>query len=99
MTNTRLCGFCIEYGGWKEAVARRPPHRISLRLVARLLCKPNMVYTINRKHGLHLAEESGKKPFAGLKNHSPLEGGVGETRAKPAVEPVGGEPTLGDLQG
>ncbi len=32
------------------------------------------IHTINRKQGLHLAEESGKKPFAGLKNHSPLEG-------------------------
>ena len=31
-------------------------------------------HTINREHGLHHAQESGKKLCAGLKNHSPLEG-------------------------
>ena len=49
----------------------------------------DVVHTLDREHGLHHAKESGKKPCAGLKHHSPLEGGVGE-RAKPAVEPVGG---------
>ena len=79
-----------------------PPHRISLRLPARLLRLPpkggvipevrtgDVVHTLDREHGLHLATESAKKPCAGLKNHSPLEGGVGKTRAKPAVEPEGG---------
>ena len=47
-------------------------------------------HTINREHGLHPAQELGKEPCAGLKNHSPLEGGVGE-RAEPAVEPEGGK--------
>ena len=51
----------------------------------------NILYTINRKQGLHLARVLGKEPCASLKNHSPLEGGVGETRAEPAVEPVGGK--------
>ena len=36
------------------------PLRISHRLAARLLCNPYMVYTINRKHGLYPAKESGK---------------------------------------
>ena len=53
----------------------------------------NILYTINREQGLHLAKESSKQPFAGLKNHSPLEGESGETRAEPAVEPVGGKGT------
>ena len=63
-----------------------PPHRISLRLAARLLRLPleggvipavqtgDVVYTLDREHGLHHAKESGKKPCAGLKHHSPLEG-------------------------
>ena len=42
-----------------------------------------------REHGLHPAKQLGKEPCAGLKNHSPLEGGVGE-RAEPAVEPSWG---------
>ena len=32
------------------------------------------LFPINRKHGFHPAQESGKKPCAGLKNHSALEG-------------------------
>ena len=51
----------------------------------------NILYTINREQGLHLAEESSKQPFAGLKNHSSLEGE--SARAEPAVEPVGGKGT------
>ena len=47
-------------------------------------------HTLDREHGLHRAKESGKKLGSALKNHSPLGGGVGETRAKPAVEPEGG---------
>ena len=62
------------------------PHRISLRLAARLLRLPlqggvilalqtgDVVYTLGREHDLHHAKESGKEPCAGLKNHSPLEG-------------------------
>ena len=62
------------------------PHRISLRLTARLLRLPleggvipavltdDVVYTLDREHGLHPAKESGKKPCAGLEDHSPLEG-------------------------
>ena len=71
-----------------------PPHRISLRLTARLLRLPleggvipavltdDVVYTLDREHGLHHAKESGKKPCAGLKNHSPLEP-VGGKRGAP----------------
>ena len=33
-----------------------------------------ILHTLNRIHGLRHARESGKKPCAGLKNHSPLEG-------------------------
>ena len=33
-----------------------------------------ILHTINREHGFHPAQESGKKPYAGLKYHSPLEG-------------------------
>ena len=33
-----------------------------------------IVHTLNREHGLHHARESGRAPFASLKNHSPLEG-------------------------
>ncbi len=33
-----------------------------------------MVHTLNREHGLHRAQEWGNRPFASLKNHSPLEG-------------------------
>ena len=51
--------FCREGGGRGlqagvadyPAAGFPPPHRISLRLAARLLCNPYMVYTINRKHG------------------------------------------------
>ena len=62
------------------------PHRISLRLTARLLRLPleggvipavltdDVVYTLDREHGLHPAKESSKKPCAGLEDHSPLEG-------------------------
>ena len=32
----------------------------------------DVVYTLDREHGLHPAKQSGKKP--GLKDHSPLEG-------------------------
>ena len=38
--NTTLSGFRIELDAWKDAVSRRPPHRISLRLTARLLRLP-----------------------------------------------------------
>ena len=34
----------------------------------------NILYTINRKQGLHPAKQWDKEPCAGLKNHSPLEG-------------------------
>ena len=54
------------------------------------------IHTKNREHGLHHAGESGKTPYASLEYHSPLEG-ESQTRAKPAVEPVG--PPPGDLQG
>ncbi len=79
-----------------------PPHRISLRLAARLLRLPleggvipavltdDVVYTLDREHGLHPAKESGKKPCAGLEDHSPLEG-ESARGAEPAVEPVGGK--------
>ena len=62
------------------------PHRISLRLAARLLRLPLMggvipavrtgkvVHTLDREHGLHPAKELGKEPCAGLKHHSPLRG-------------------------
>jgi len=33
-----------------------------------------ILYTLDRKHDLHPAQEWGKKPDAGLENHSPLEG-------------------------
>ena len=33
-----------------------------------------VVHTLDRKHGLHHAKESGKKLGSALKNHSPLEG-------------------------
>ena len=71
--------------GWASGIGW-PPHRISLRLVARLLRLPlqggvipavltdDIIYTLDREHGLHPAQESGKEPCAGLKNHSPLEG-------------------------
>ena len=48
------------------------------------------IHTINRKQGLHLAEESGKKPFAGLKNHSPLEGESARQGRSPASSRWGG---------
>ena len=48
------------------------------------------IHTKNREHGLLHAGESGKTPYASLEYHSPLEG-ESQTRAKPAVEPVGGE--------
>ena len=32
-----------------------------------------ILYTLDRKHGLHPAQESGKEPGSALK-HSPLEG-------------------------
>ena len=50
-----------------------------------------IIHAKNREHGLHHAQKSGKAPFASPKNHSPLEGGVGETRAQPTVEPEGGK--------
>ncbi len=34
----------------------------------------NVVHTLDREHGLHPAQETGKEPHASLKNHSPLEG-------------------------
>ena len=61
-----------------------PPHQPSP--AARLLRLPleggvipavltdDILDTLDREHGLHRAKESGKKLFAGLKNHSPLEG-------------------------
>ena len=61
-----------------------PPHQPSP--AARLLRLPleggvipavltgDVVYTLDREHGLHPAKESGKKPCAGLEDHSPLEG-------------------------
>ena len=33
-----------------------------------------VIHTLDREHGLHHAKQSGKKPCASLKNHSPLEG-------------------------
>ena len=33
-----------------------------------------IIHTKNREHRLHHARESGKAPYADLKNHSPLEG-------------------------
>ena len=33
-----------------------------------------ILHTINREQGFYPAQESGKKPYAGLKYHSPLEG-------------------------
>ena len=42
--------------------ARRPRSRVGI------------VYTLDREHGLRRARESGKAPYASLKNHSPLEG-------------------------
>ena len=42
-------------------------------------------HTLDREHGLHPAKESGKKPCAGLKNHSPLGGSrrdQGEARSR-----------------
>ena len=47
-------------------------------------------HTTNLEHGLHPAQELGKEPCAGLKNHSPL-GGESARGAEPAVEPEGGK--------
>ena len=59
----------------------------------RLRSQEAFIHTINRKQGLHLAEESGKKPFAGLKNHSPLEGeSARQGRSPPSSRWGGREP-------
>ncbi len=56
----------------------------------RLRSQEAFIHTINRKQGLHLAEESGKKPFAGLKNHSPLERESARQGRSPASSRWGG---------
>ena len=70
------------------ATPANTPHRISHRHSARLLRLPlkggviswlqsgNVVYKLDRKHGLHPAQESGNKPHASLSYHSPLEESV-----------------------
>ena len=48
-----------------------------------------ILFTTNRNHGLHPAQESGKAPRSALDNHSPLEGESARPGRMPAVEPVG----------
>ena len=50
------------------------------------------VHTKNREQGLHLATLSGKEPFAGLKNHSPLEGESARQGRSPQSNRWGGAP-------
>ena len=50
-----------------------------------------VLHAINRQHRFHHAQESGKTPHAGLKNHSLLEGE--STRAPPVVDPEGANAT------
>ena len=55
-----------------------------------------ILHTINREQGLLHARESGKAPGSALKYHSPLEGESANhvrlaQRAKPVVEPEGGQ--------
>ena len=80
------CRACKDGQGGEVAGIGWPPHRISLRLSARLLRLPleggvipavltdDILDTLDREHGLRLAQVSGKEACAGLKNHSPLEG-------------------------
>ena len=42
-----------------------------------------VIHTLDREHGLHHAKQSGKKPCASLKNHSPPGGGVGRQGRSP----------------
>ena len=67
------------------AAPANTPHRISHRHPARLLRLPlkggvislqsgNVLYKLDREHGLHPAQESSNTPHAGLSYHSPLEG-------------------------
>ena len=51
-----------------------------------------ILHAINRQHRFRHAQESGKTPHAGLKNHSLLEGE--STRAPPAVDPEGANATF-----
>ena len=68
------------------AAQANTPHRISHRHPARLL-RPlkggvislqsgNVVYKLDREHGLHRAQESGNTSHASLNYHSPLEESV-----------------------
>ncbi len=90
--------------GGKVAGVGWPPHRISLRLPARLLRLPlkggvipevrtgDVVHTLDREHGLRRAKESGKEHCAGLKNHSPLEGESARQGRSPQSSRRGGTP-------
>ena len=50
----------------------------------------DVVYTLDREHGLHPAKESGKKPCAGLEDHSPLEGESQKPSRQAKADAVGG---------
>ena len=78
---------CIDLLGGKVAGIGWPPHRISLRLTARLLRLPlkggvipavltgDIVYTLDRVHGLHLARGIGQGAwFAAQESLPPLRG-------------------------
>ena len=50
-----------------------------------------IVHTLDREHGLHHAQQSGKKSCASLKNHSPLEGESARQGRSPQSSRRGGK--------
>ena len=80
---------------WRRSGSIRVPERAKavpdMVRAGRPRSRVGILHTINRQHRLHHAQESGKTPHAGLKNHSLLEGE--STRAPPAVDPEGANAT------
>ncbi len=98
-TNKRIDGLLI--APWERG---RPARILNLptrrpRLRAGVQTR-NILFTINREQGLHLATLSGKEPCAGLKNHSPLEGESARQGRSPQSSRRGADaPSPRDLQG
>ena len=71
-----------------------------------MLPPPPPVWDADREHPLHHKPGTGFTPCQGIQQAAicrpqeslPPGGGVGETRAEPAVEPVGGEGNQQDRQ-
>ena len=86
-------------GEGSSGIRQRSGRGLSLKVLRARVQTRNILDTLNRKQGLHPAKRCRQGAICRPQKSLPPGGGVGETRAEPAAEPVGALSPPRELQG